>query len=112
MQLKAGARVEVESESTERPPRMGVIEEVLREAPSPRYRIRWGRRTREHLHTGSGGAAHGQAGRTRLGRTAGGDHAALVPEPNRLAGTRALGAARAARPVVESRSGSSRELPS
>ena len=41
MQLKAGARVEVESESTERAPRMGVIEEVLREAPSPRYRIRW-----------------------------------------------------------------------
>ena len=41
MQLKAGNRVEVESESTERPPRLGVIEEVLREAPSPRYRIRW-----------------------------------------------------------------------
>jgi hypothetical protein len=41
MQLKAGVRVEVESESTERPPRMGVIEEVLRAAPSPRYRIRW-----------------------------------------------------------------------
>jgi hypothetical protein len=41
MQLKAGNRVEVESESTERPPRLGVLEEVLREAPSPRYRIRW-----------------------------------------------------------------------
>jgi hypothetical protein len=41
MELKAGDRVKVESESTERPPRMGVIEEVLREAPSPRYRISW-----------------------------------------------------------------------
>jgi Domain of unknown function (DUF1918) len=41
MQLNAGTRVAVESESTERPARMGVIEEVLREPPSPRYRIRW-----------------------------------------------------------------------
>jgi Domain of unknown function (DUF1918) len=41
MQLKAGVRVEVESESTERPPRTGVIEEVVREAPAARYRIRW-----------------------------------------------------------------------
>jgi uncharacterized protein DUF1918 len=41
MELKAGDRVEVESESTERPPRTGVIKEVVREAPSPRYRISW-----------------------------------------------------------------------
>jgi hypothetical protein len=41
MQPKVGDRVEVESESTDRPPRTGVIEEVVREAPSPRYRIRW-----------------------------------------------------------------------
>ena len=41
MQLKAGTRVAVESESTERPARAGVIEEVLREGPSARYRIRW-----------------------------------------------------------------------
>ena len=41
MQLKVGNRVEVESESTEQRPRTGVIEEVVREAPSPRYRIRW-----------------------------------------------------------------------
>jgi hypothetical protein len=41
MQLKVGNRVEVESESTDRPPRTGVIEEIVREAPSPRYRIRW-----------------------------------------------------------------------
>jgi hypothetical protein len=41
MTFKVGERVMVESESTERPPRTGVIEEVVRETPSPRYRIRW-----------------------------------------------------------------------
>jgi hypothetical protein len=41
MQARVGDRVEVESESTDRPARTGVIEEVVREAPSPRYRIRW-----------------------------------------------------------------------
>ena len=41
MELKAGTRVAVESESTERPARTGVIEEVLREAPHARYRIQW-----------------------------------------------------------------------
>ena len=41
MQLNAGTRVAVESESTERPARTGVIEEVLREGPSARYRIEW-----------------------------------------------------------------------
>ena len=41
MQLSVGTRVAVESESTDRPARTGVIEEVVREAPSPRYRIRW-----------------------------------------------------------------------
>jgi hypothetical protein len=40
-QSTAGTRVVVESESTERPARTGVIEEVLREVPSARYRIRW-----------------------------------------------------------------------
>jgi hypothetical protein len=41
MEPKVGNRVSLESESTERPPRTGVIEEVVRQAPSPRYRIRW-----------------------------------------------------------------------
>ena len=36
MQLSAGTKVAVESESTERPARTGVIEEVLREPPSAR----------------------------------------------------------------------------
>jgi hypothetical protein len=41
MEFKVGDRVEAESESTERPPRAGVVEEVLEAEPSPRYRIRW-----------------------------------------------------------------------
>jgi hypothetical protein len=41
MELHPGDRVEVESESTERPPRPGVIEQVLQTAPAPRYLIRW-----------------------------------------------------------------------
>ena len=39
--LEVGERVVVESESTQRPPRRGVIEEVVRKEPFPRYRIRW-----------------------------------------------------------------------
>jgi hypothetical protein len=41
MLLAVGTRVIVESESTERPGRTGTIREVLREEPSPRYRIEW-----------------------------------------------------------------------
>jgi Domain of unknown function (DUF1918) len=41
MAFEVGRCVVVESESTNRPPRTGVIEEVLRGDPSPRYRIRW-----------------------------------------------------------------------
>jgi Domain of unknown function (DUF1918) len=41
MAFKVGKRVVAESESTDRRPRPGVIEEVLRGDPSPRYRIRW-----------------------------------------------------------------------
>jgi uncharacterized protein DUF1918 len=41
MKLEVGNRIKVEAESTERPPRTGVIEEVVGETPSPRYRIRW-----------------------------------------------------------------------
>ena len=40
MAFKPGDRVMVETESTDRPPRAGVVEEVLRERPE-RYRIRW-----------------------------------------------------------------------
>jgi Domain of unknown function (DUF1918) len=41
MAFGAGDHVLVESESTERPPRTGVIEEVLGDPSRPRYRIRW-----------------------------------------------------------------------
>jgi hypothetical protein len=41
MAIKVGKRVVVESESTDRRPRSGVVEEVLRGDPSPRYRICW-----------------------------------------------------------------------
>ncbi|MHB8693555.1 MAG: DUF1918 domain-containing protein [Solirubrobacteraceae bacterium] len=41
MAFKVGKRVEAEPESTDRRPRSGVVEEVLRGDPSPRYRIRW-----------------------------------------------------------------------
>ncbi len=41
MQFDVGDHVVAESESTERPPRRGVVEEVLRGEPHPRYRIRW-----------------------------------------------------------------------
>jgi hypothetical protein len=41
MAFKVGERVVAESESMDRRPRSGVIEEVLRGDPSPRYRIRW-----------------------------------------------------------------------
>ena len=41
MAFEVGKRVVAESESTDRRPRCGVVEEVLRGDPSPRYRIRW-----------------------------------------------------------------------
>jgi len=41
MAFEVGERVVAESESTDGRSRPGVIEEVLRGDPSPRYRIRW-----------------------------------------------------------------------
>jgi len=41
MEFKSGDRVQIESESTERPPRTGVVEEVVTGTADPRYRIRW-----------------------------------------------------------------------
>ena len=41
MEFKSGDRVQVESESTERPSRTGVVEEVMQGTANPRYRIRW-----------------------------------------------------------------------
>jgi Domain of unknown function (DUF1918) len=41
MALEVGDRVKVESESTERAPRTGAVEEVISGQRFPRYRIRW-----------------------------------------------------------------------
>jgi Domain of unknown function (DUF1918) len=41
MKLEVGNHIKVEAESTEQRPRTGVIQEVVDEAPSPRYRVRW-----------------------------------------------------------------------
>ena len=57
--LQAGERVVIESESTERPARRGVIEEVLREEPFPRYRIRWDD-GHESIYTPAAGALHAE----------------------------------------------------
>lgn len=55
MAFEAGNRVVVESESTDRRPRPGVVEEVLRGDPTPRYRIRWDD-GHESIYTPAGGA--------------------------------------------------------
>lgn len=63
MQFAVGDHVVAESESTQRRPRGGVIEEVLRGEPHPRYRIRWDD-GRETLYTPAAGALH-KAAQTR-----------------------------------------------
>ena len=55
MELKAGDQVEVETESTERPARRGIIEEVVHGPPSSRYRIKWDD-GHESIYTPSAGA--------------------------------------------------------
>jgi hypothetical protein len=39
--LQVGDKVEEQARSTDLPSRTGLIEEVVRGDPSPRYRIRW-----------------------------------------------------------------------
>jgi hypothetical protein len=63
MQFAVGDHVVAESESTERRPRRGVVVEVLRGEPHPRYRIRWDDR-RETLYTPAAGALHKAAAET------------------------------------------------
>ncbi len=55
MQFAVGDHVVAESESTERPARRGIVQEVLREEPHPRYRIRW-EDGRESTYTPAAGA--------------------------------------------------------
>jgi hypothetical protein len=62
MTFEPGERVVAESESTNRRPRTGVIEEVLRGEPSPRYRIRWDD-GHESVYTPADGALRAGRGR-------------------------------------------------
>jgi hypothetical protein len=55
MAFEVGTRVVAESESIDRRPRRGVVEEVLRGDSSPRYRIRWDDR-HESIYTPASGA--------------------------------------------------------
>jgi Domain of unknown function (DUF1918) len=59
MAFEVGKRVKTESESTTRQPRSGVVEEVLRGDPSPRYRIRWDD-GHESIYTPASGALRGE----------------------------------------------------
>jgi hypothetical protein len=56
MVLEAGDRIEAESESTERAPRKGTVEERLGDG-SPRYRIRWDD-GHESIYSPAAGALH------------------------------------------------------
>jgi hypothetical protein len=69
MAFEVGNRVVVESESTNRQPRPGVVEEVLRGDPSPRYRIRWDD-GHESIYTPASGALRAERrGTSRRGRS-------------------------------------------
>jgi Domain of unknown function (DUF1918) len=67
MEFKSGDRVQVESKSTERPPRTGVVEEVMQGRGYPRYRISWDD-GHESIYTPAAGALH-PAEPTRRRRT-------------------------------------------
>ncbi len=69
MAFKVGKRVVAESESTDRRPRSGVVEEVLRGDPSPRYRIRWDD-GHETIYTPAGGALRAEQRSKRQGQAA------------------------------------------
>jgi hypothetical protein len=59
MAYAVGKRVIAESESIDRRPRSGVVEEVLRGDPSPRYRIRWDD-GHESIYTPASGAVRSE----------------------------------------------------
>jgi hypothetical protein len=64
MAFEVDKRVVAESESTDRRPRSGVVQEVLRGDPSPRYRIRWDD-GHESIYTPASGALRAGRGRKR-----------------------------------------------
>jgi hypothetical protein len=69
MAFEVGDRVVAESESTDRRPRPGVIEEVRRGDPSPRYRIRWDE-GHESIYTPASGALRAEQRRKGPGTAA------------------------------------------
>jgi hypothetical protein len=64
MAYEVGKRVVAESESTSRQPRHGVVEEVVRGDPSPRYRIKWDD-GHESILTPASGALRAERGADR-----------------------------------------------
>ena len=64
MAFEVGTTVVAHAQSTSRGPRPGVIEEVLRGEPSPRYRVRW-EDGRESIYTPAGGTLQAKARRRR-----------------------------------------------
>jgi len=67
MAFEVGERVVAESESTDGRSRPGVIEEVLRGDPSPRYRIRWDD-GHESIYTPASGALRAEQRRNGPGK--------------------------------------------
>jgi hypothetical protein len=64
MAFEVGTHVVTQAGSTSRGPRLGVIEEVLRGEPSPRYRVRWDD-GHESVYTPASGALQAQPRRRR-----------------------------------------------
>jgi hypothetical protein len=69
MAFEVGTRIVTHAGSTTRGPRLGVIEEVLRGDPAPRYRVLWDD-GRESVYTPASGAMQAQPRRrSRAART-------------------------------------------
>lgn len=64
MAFEVGTHVVTPAGSTTRGPRLGVIEEVLRGEPAPRYRVRW-EDGHESVYTPASGALQAQPRRRR-----------------------------------------------
>ena len=67
MTFQVGDRVVAEAESTERRPRSGTVREVLREDPTPRYRIEWDD-GRSSLYSPAAGALHAERPQAQASR--------------------------------------------
>lgn len=65
MAFEVGTTVVVHAQSTTRGPRPGVIEEVLRGDPAPRYRVRW-EDGRESIYSPAGGGMQAQPSRRKV----------------------------------------------